>query len=241
MVLGRQGLAFRGAQVDEACVERVQGLVRQRVLGLFEGRGLLSRETVAVMQGWGHSGGFSVHAGVRVAAQDSAGRERLLRYCARPMLAGERLVWARGGAQVRYRLPWAALQGHRPEQQQQHKSIELRLSASEFLDRVASLIPPPRKHRHRYFGVLAPNSPWRALVATNVGRKLGAGSKVPRTKTVRADFGATRAGHSARFCWHSCWRVSTGCLHSSAVGGAGGCAWLGSSQSRRRCGRYWNM
>ena len=53
VVPGRQGLAFRGAQVDEACVERVQGLVRQRVLGLFERRGLLSRETVAVMQGGG--------------------------------------------------------------------------------------------------------------------------------------------------------------------------------------------
>ena len=56
------------------------------------------------MQGWGHSGRFSVHAGVRVAAQDSAGRERLLRYCARPMFAGERLVWAGGGAQVRCRV-----------------------------------------------------------------------------------------------------------------------------------------
>jgi len=33
---GRQGLAFRGAQVDKACVERVQARVRQRVLGLFE-------------------------------------------------------------------------------------------------------------------------------------------------------------------------------------------------------------
>ena len=51
--------------------------------------------------------------------------------------------------------------GHRRGQQ---RSIELRLSASEFLDRIAALIPPPRKHRHRYFGVLAPNSPWRALV-----------------------------------------------------------------------------
>ena len=64
----RQGLAFRGAQVDESCVERVQGPVRQRVLGLFEWRGLLSREMAAVMQGRGHSGDFSVHAGVRVAA-----------------------------------------------------------------------------------------------------------------------------------------------------------------------------
>ena len=39
-----------------------------------------------------------------------------------------------------------------------------RQSASEFLDRVAALISPPHKHRHRYFGVLAPNSPWRAQV-----------------------------------------------------------------------------
>ena len=99
-----QGLAFRDAQVDEACVGRVQARVRQRVLGLFERRGLLSRETVAVMQGWRHSGGFSVHAGVRVAGQDRAGRERLLRYCARPMFAGERLVWAGGRAQVRCRV-----------------------------------------------------------------------------------------------------------------------------------------
>ena len=32
VVPGRQGLAFRGAQVDKVCVERVQGLVRQRVI-----------------------------------------------------------------------------------------------------------------------------------------------------------------------------------------------------------------
>ena len=63
---------FRAARVDEACVERVQAGVRQRVLGLFERRGLLSSETVAVMQGWGHKGGFSVHAGERIVAQDSA-------------------------------------------------------------------------------------------------------------------------------------------------------------------------
>ena len=80
VVQGRQGLVFRRAEVDEACVERVQAAVRQRVLRLLERRGLLSRETVGVMQGWGHRGGFSVHAGERVAAQDSAGRERLLRY-----------------------------------------------------------------------------------------------------------------------------------------------------------------
>ncbi len=71
------------------------------------------------------------------------------------------------------------------------------LSASEFLDRVAALIPPPRKHRHRYFGALAPNPPWRAQVVAQAGRKLGAGSKALRPKIVRTDFGATRAGHLA--------------------------------------------
>ena len=74
------------------------------------------------------------------------------------MFASERLVWAGDGGQVRYRLPWAALQRHRPGLQ---GVIELRLSASEFLDRVAALIPPPRKHRHRYFGVLAAPVPMR--------------------------------------------------------------------------------
>ena len=32
------------------------------------------------------------------------------------------------------------------------------------VDRIAALMQPPRTHRHRYFGVLAPNSPLRASV-----------------------------------------------------------------------------
>ena len=74
------------------------------------------------------------------------------------------------------------------------------MSASEFLDRIALLVPPPRKHRHRYFGVLAPNSPWRELVTAQAGRKLAAGRKPPRPKAADADSGAARSGHPAR-CW----------------------------------------
>ncbi len=33
-----------------------------------------------------------------------------------------------------------------------------------WLDRLAALIPPPRRHRHRTYGVLAPNSPLREAV-----------------------------------------------------------------------------
>jgi len=39
----------------------------------------------------GEFGGFSIHAGVTVHAADSDGRERLIRYCARPALSMERL------------------------------------------------------------------------------------------------------------------------------------------------------
>ena len=38
-----------------------------------------------------------------------------------------------------------------------------KLEQTEAHDR-AALVPPPRTHRHRYFGVLAPNSPFRAAV-----------------------------------------------------------------------------
>ena len=107
-------------------------------------------------------------------------------------------MWAGGGAQVRYRLPWPALAGYRGGQQ---RSIELQLSTSEFLDRIAALIPPPRKHLHRYFGVLAPNSPWRSQVTVQAGWKLTAGSKAPPPKPVRKVSGATRPVQGARCMW----------------------------------------
>jgi Putative transposase len=40
----------------------------------------------------------------------------------------------------------------------------LLLTPLELIDRLAALVPPPRVHRHRYFGVLAPHSPLRTAV-----------------------------------------------------------------------------
>jgi hypothetical protein len=42
----------------------------------------------------------------------------------------------------------------------------LALSPLEFLDALSRLIPPPRAHRHRYHGVLAPNARLRSRVVT---------------------------------------------------------------------------
>ena len=39
------------------------------------------------------------------------------------------------------------------------KADEITLTPLELIDRIAALVPPPRRLRHRDFGVLAPNSP----------------------------------------------------------------------------------
>ncbi len=46
------------------------------------------------MASWDHGGGFSLDASVRIEGPDRSGLERLLRYCARPPFALERLEQA---------------------------------------------------------------------------------------------------------------------------------------------------
>jgi hypothetical protein len=97
------------------------------------------------MLAWENSG-FSLDAAVRVGAHDRAGLERLLHYRARPAFALERLTQV-DADRVVYRLPKPQPDGR----------TALSLTPLELLDRLAALIPPPRRHRHRYHGVLAPN------------------------------------------------------------------------------------
>jgi hypothetical protein len=58
------------------------------------------------------------------------------------------------------------------------KHGDLILTPLELIDRIAALIPPPRIHRHRYYGVLAPNSPLRAALTAM------AQAQLPADKTV---------------------------------------------------------
>jgi hypothetical protein len=66
-------------------------LLQRRILRLFQRRGLLDAHTTDDMLTWQGTGGFSVDASVRIRGSDRAGRERLLRYCARPPFALDRL------------------------------------------------------------------------------------------------------------------------------------------------------
>jgi hypothetical protein len=69
----------------------------------------------------------------------------------------------------------------------------LHLTPLELIARLAALVPPPRTHRHRYFGVLAPNSPQRAAaVALARGAAL---QPTPLAEPVSTGVGALEAGN----------------------------------------------
>jgi hypothetical protein len=86
------GVVFRAASgLDATAIARAQESVRRRLLRLFVRRGRLPGDDAQAMAQWEHGGGFSVDGSVRIAAADRAGRERLLRYCARPPFALDRL------------------------------------------------------------------------------------------------------------------------------------------------------
>jgi hypothetical protein len=59
----------------------------------------------------------------------------------------------------------AVAKGHAEPLQSDKYSGELVLTPLELIDRIAQLVSPPRTHRHRYYGALAPNSPLRSVVA----------------------------------------------------------------------------
>jgi hypothetical protein len=69
------------------------------------------------------------------------------------------------------------------------------LTPLELIDKVAALVPPPRVHRHRYYGVLAPNAPLRAAVTALAPLPV----PVPAPATGTPDDAPHRA--AARYLW----------------------------------------
>ncbi|MBN4059063.1 transposase [Endomicrobium sp. AH-315-J14] len=101
----------------------------------------------------GEAGGFNIHAGVVLVADDREGLERLFRYCGRPPLSLERMTELVDG-RIAYRLRHPSRRG------ETHRVM----TPLQFLARVCALIPPPRHPLLRFYGVFAPNSSWRADV-----------------------------------------------------------------------------
>ena len=131
------------------------------------------------MSEWDHGGGFSVDASVAIHGDDRAGLERLLRYCARPCWASERLTQASDGERLIY-----TFDKPRPD-----GSWQLMLTPLELLDRLARFIPAPRRHLHRCYGAFAPHAALRAQVAARAGQAIAA---PPCASSITW---ASRAGH----------------------------------------------
>lgn len=134
-----------------------QKSIRRRVLKLFGRRNWIPKDDVEKMLTYENSG-FSLDAGVKIESFDRSGLERLIRYCARPCFAGENLHWSG---------PWLTYRLSKPT----HTGIRsIQLDPLDFIDKIAAFIPPPRRHRHHYHGVFAPNSPMRKIIAKEAVR-----------------------------------------------------------------------
>jgi len=119
------------------------------------------------------------------------------RYCARPPFALERLH-ALGGAPS-LSSPQARLL-YRFARPTPDGRTELVLSSLQLLERLSAFVPPPRMHRHRYHGVLAPHARARPAVIA-IGRPESARPVVPLPKTPAATDESPRRASPARIRW----------------------------------------
>ena len=177
--LADAGVAFLPCRpITPADLAALTERVRRRLIRWYKRRGFLDAEAAADLLAWNPSG-FSIDASVRISLDDRdvpsfcKSLEHLVRYCARPAFAMERLAVIDGrdgkATQVRYTLArhkrgqWIG-PGRKEKSTAPDAQGVVNLSPNDFLDRLADLVPPPRKHRHRYHGVFAPNHPLRAAV-----------------------------------------------------------------------------
>jgi hypothetical protein len=122
-------------------------------------------------------------------ANDRQGRERLLRYCARPDFAQERLRQLDPEHLV-----------YESKKPGPGGKVSVLLTPHQLLDRLSARIPPPRRHRHRDYGVRAPNSPWRSAV-TALAAAESARDEGKAEAKAEAETEETPVRQAARFVW----------------------------------------
>jgi hypothetical protein len=108
---------------------------------------------------------MSLHADVAVPARDRKRLERLAKYILRPPICLDRLEAQRDG-RLSYKLKTRWRDG----------TTHILMERHELLQRLAPLIPPPRAHQARYFGILAPCASGRDQVVPGVRREVSTAS-----------------------------------------------------------------
>jgi hypothetical protein len=135
--------------------------------------------------------GFSLHADTFVAQADRHGLERLCRYSARGPLAEERLSRLDDGRYA-YRLRRPSHSG----------ATSLVFTAAQLVKRLATLLPPPRRHLIRFHGVFGPNARLRPVVVRLARpRQAPASSPPPRAELPFPEQPAPRPPPRPRIDW----------------------------------------
>jgi hypothetical protein len=87
---------------------------------------------------------------------------KLVEYIARGPLSNERLeILPSGNVNLQLKTPW------------QDGTTHLQFTPTEFIEKLAALIPPPRGHLVRWCGVFAPNSKYRRRIVLKPEIKKG--------------------------------------------------------------------
>jgi hypothetical protein len=165
--------------LTQADFAAVQAKMRHRGLRWLLRHGHLDDDAIHVLDSMEHAGGWSVDAAVAIPGWDRHGLEQLARYCARPPLSQERLGRL-NDTTLAYNLRRPTVDGR----------TELLLTPTELLDNLAQLVTPPRLHKHRFCGVLAPNAALRKAVTASAGP---AGATLQLLEQARASMGLPSA------------------------------------------------
>ena len=112
--------------------------------------------------------GFSLHADVRVKADERDRLEKLLRYAARPAIALERLSETEDG-KILYRLKQRFSDG----------TSHFLIDPLEFVEKVIAIIPPARANLLRYHQLFGSNSKHRSKIVPR--KKEDSPNEVPST------------------------------------------------------------
>ena len=95
-------------------------------------------------------GGYSVHAATAVKSDERDRLEKLFRYLARPAIAEDGIsILPNGDIKLKLKTPW------------RDGSEFLLFTPTEFLEKLVALVPLPKFHLTRYYGVFSPASPHR--------------------------------------------------------------------------------
>jgi hypothetical protein len=131
--------------------------------------------------------GFNLHAQTKVAANDTQGRLVLCKYILRPPLANDRLkILDDGNVRIQLKKHWS------------DGTTSVDLEPLAFIARLAALVPPPKRHLTRYFGVLSSHAASRKEVVPALeepastddkGKPAGKSKYIPWAELLKKSFG----------------------------------------------------